>query len=310
MKLVADIDSAKKSELALFIKFLGELHALSDETGAAPDAFLTQEGVDAMFKPTPTLEEAAARYHLKVTPAAAEWYANGETKQGDWVTDTGAVPDPEHVVTVDTAPPPLPSAEFDSNGIQWDERIHASTRAKTTKLAWKYRRGVPEAQRLAIEMTLPRVQVAAPTPPPPPPSQPMPIPPPPPAVAPATSTAARSAATAPVRPFTVPAPTPPTVSVPLPPNLPPPSDPDVEFEDEDAPAPVSSAPAAGSTPAAGMTFESFMVTVSGFMAGGQLTTQQLNAKLAEIGVGNLISLATPGTTPEAIYKAAKHLGIV
>ena len=97
---------------------------------------------------------------------------------GPNVTVTGDV-DVE-VETVNDAPPAT-----DKNGLPWDERIHAGTKALNADGTWKKRRGVDDATVAAVTAEL---TGAAPAPTPAPQPEPTPEPTPAPTPAPAPST--------------------------------------------------------------------------------------------------------------------------
>lgn len=99
---------------------------------------------------------------------------------GPNVTVTGDV-DVE-VETVNDAPPAT-----DKNGLPWDERIHAGTKALNGDGTWKKRRGVDDATVAAVTAELTGA-APAPTPEPTPAPQPEPTPEPTPAPTPAPST--------------------------------------------------------------------------------------------------------------------------
>lgn len=64
------------------------------------------------------------------------------------------------------APPVSSVAEVDKNGLPWDERIHASSRAKIADGSWRMKRGVDPAKVTEVEAQL-RAQIPAAAPPPP-----------------------------------------------------------------------------------------------------------------------------------------------
>jgi len=72
---------------------------------------------------------------------------------------------------------PVAPGEVDRNGLPWDERIHASTRAKNADGSWRAKRGVDQTLVVAVEQEL---RSRAPVPVAPQPA-PMPIQPPVPA---------------------------------------------------------------------------------------------------------------------------------
>lgn len=143
------------------------------------------------------------------------------------------------------APPgPAPVAELDTRGLPWDARIHAANRSKSIKGTWKLKRGITPDLIVAVEAEHKPGPISA-------------------ASAPATGLAA-----APVPPVAQPAPpasapvAPPTASVPA--------------------APPS---AAGIPPAAGtIGFRELMQKIQTATAAGKLTTEQVNAALATVGL--------------------------
>jgi hypothetical protein len=57
-----------------------------------------------------------------------------------------SAPSPAAAVPSTSAPaaPPVSSADLDKNGLPWDERIHASSRAKIADGSWRMKRGVQQ----------------------------------------------------------------------------------------------------------------------------------------------------------------------
>lgn len=55
---------------------------------------------------------------------------------------TDAPPPPPETSTTDAPPPPV--GEVDATGMPWDARIHASTKTKTVKNTWKYKKGAKD----------------------------------------------------------------------------------------------------------------------------------------------------------------------
>lgn len=60
---------------------------------------------------------------------------------------------------------PVSSADLDKNGLPWDERIHASSRAKIADGSWRMKRGVQQHVVDTVEAELRGQAVAAPPPP-------------------------------------------------------------------------------------------------------------------------------------------------
>lgn len=100
--------------------------------------------------------------------------------------------------------------ETDTNGLPWDERIHASTKTKNADGRWKKRKGADEATITAVEAELRGNAAAAPASPVPAP-QPVSVPATAPAPAPVAAPAeapAPAPVPAPAAPPTAPAPAP------------------------------------------------------------------------------------------------------
>lgn len=95
------------------------------------------------------------------------------------VTITNNTDDTVEVETVNDAPPAT-----DKNGLPWDERIHAGTKALNADGTWKKRRGVDDATVAAVTAEL---TGAAPAPTPAPQPEPTPAPAPTPAPQPETA---------------------------------------------------------------------------------------------------------------------------
>jgi hypothetical protein len=216
-------------------------------------------------------------------------------------------PKPSNVVPIKPEPaaPPVPGAvptepEFDANGMQWDARIHSGNKAKTIGGAWKNRRGVAEADRLAVEATLPRKAPTVPAtnalPPPPPGALPPPPPPTPEqmgvtrvagvVIPPGASLA--DAVTA------LKTPPPPPGGV-----LTPPEDDEADLEPDAPPMP----PVPPAAPA--IDFPTLMVKVSEAMAANLMTVESVQAKIKPLGIDTLFALSG---RDDLVVPAAKALG--
>lgn len=128
------------------------------------------------------------------SPAAAEASASAPA-----ATPASIPPPPSAASAVPSPPPaaatPTPAAAVDAKGLPWDERIHASSRAKIADGSWRMKRGVQSHVVEAVEAEL-RAQMglvgqpgstvapspAASVPPPPAAPAPAPLPPGPPAL--------------------------------------------------------------------------------------------------------------------------------
>lgn len=86
-----------------------------------------------------------------------------------------SAPSPAAVAPSTSAPAAAPasSADVDKNGLPWDERIHASSRAKIADGSWRMKRGVQQHVVDEVEAQLhAQAPVAAPPAPPGPPAPP------------------------------------------------------------------------------------------------------------------------------------------
>jgi hypothetical protein len=283
LKLMFEIDSANVEETRLVAKFLTEAATLAERQALDKAPSINGDS----HADIPLHPEAPA-------PTLAEVVADGRT----FPPASGLVA-PSNVVQLHAPTPPAPPAppgaplapEFDANGMPWDARIHASNKAKTITGAWKYKRGVDDATKASVEASLPRgpatvsAETTANALPPLPPTPPAPTlfnepgtpfaPPLPPhtiKVAGVPTTLENVAA--------------PLAPVPLPPNLPPPPVPD-----EDATESID--------------FPTLMIRVSEAMGAGQLTHDQITAKIKPIGIDNLFTLSS---RPDLVAGAAAALG--
>lgn len=195
-------------------------------------------------------------------------------------------PSPAAIAAPPTASP-VGVVEYDSKGMPWDGRIHASSKNKVADGTWRYKRGCDEAVIAQIEAEL-RATMGAP------------------AVAAGGATQVQAAGgTAPAfgpHPFfdgTAPA-VPPAPVAPAPVVAPPPA----------AGVAVPVAAAAGvepaATPAAGLTYESLIAALPARITSGELTATQLQEACEKFGVASIGSLAA---RPDLVPIIAATLGI-
>jgi len=185
-------------------------------------------------------------------------------------------PSPAAIAAPPTASP-VGVVEYDSKGMPWDGRIHASSKNKVADGTWRYKRGCDEAVIAQIEAEL-RATMGAP------------------AVAAGGATQVQAAGgTAPAfgpHPFfdgTAPA-VPPAPVAPPPVVAPP-------------PAPAVAAPVAA---AAGMTYESLMLALPTKIVSGELSAQQLQQACEQFGVPSIAALQA---RPDLVAHVAAVLGI-
>lgn len=197
------------------------------------------------------------------TDAADDDLDVGTDGAGNVTSLTTAVPLPPAlsasppVAPIPAPPGPAVAAELDSRGYPWDNRIHASNRSKKLDGSWKNKRGVDPNLIVACEAQNKPGPTAAPA---------AAI-----ATAAGAATTAASVASAPLAP-------PPPFSVSVPPATP-------------SAAAVSSAPTTGA-----IDFRGLMMKIQTGTAAGKLTSEQVNAALATVGL-------TPTDMPQLIGNA-------
>lgn len=136
-----------------------------------PTEFVMGSGQTGVMNDAPTIDTASI--FSTNTAAAPLEVVNGAGEVGVLGAGTG-------VVTAITMP------EKDSQGVVWDQRIHASTKTQTKVGQWTRRKGVDDAVFAQVMGELTAAAIGAPltvAPPPPPPADPAPVAPPPPPAA-------------------------------------------------------------------------------------------------------------------------------
>lgn len=185
------------------------------------------------------------------------------------------VPSPPAVVVPPAPPAPVASAaqaslaELDKNGLPWDERIHAGTKAKNADGSWRQRRGLnDEALVKRVEAELRQLVANN-----------------------ATSAAPLSPAaiSAPAVGSPPPAPSAATVAVPLPPVTPAtppavPAPPVPAGASVTTVPPAPPVPPAASTPAPEVNFYQLLDMITKAISGGRLTEAQINEQMAFEGI--------------------------
>lgn len=205
-------------------------------------------------------------------------------------------PSPAAIAAPPTASP-VGVVEYDSKGMPWDGRIHASSKNKVADGTWRYKRGCDEAVIAQIEAEL-RATMGAP------------------AVAAGGATQVQAAGgTAPAfgpHPFfdgTAAVP-PVPAAVPAAPAVVPVAPPPVVTPPPAASVAVPVAAAAGvepaATPAAGLTYESLIAALPARITSGELTATQLQEACEKFGVASIGSLAA---RPDLVPIIAATLGI-
>ena len=112
-------------------------------------------------QPLPEGAEPAGAVPLAPPPPAAPSPAGADTSASAPAAAPASIPPPPSVASAVPSPPPAaatPSpagaAEVDKNGLPWDERIHASSRAKIADGSWRMKRGVQSHVVEAVEAEL------------------------------------------------------------------------------------------------------------------------------------------------------------
>ena len=201
------VDStAAMAELARFKAAVGDLE-IPESVGEKLEVELLNklEAENPQFgqQPLPEGAEPAGAVPLAPPPPpAAPSPAGADTSASAPAAAPASIPPPPSAASAVPSPPsaaatpsPAGAAEVDKNGLPWDERIHASSRAKIADGSWRMKRGVPEHLVAEVEAQL-RAQMGfvgqsgstvapadgASVPPPPAAPAPAPLPPGPPAL--------------------------------------------------------------------------------------------------------------------------------
>lgn len=254
------------------MNFLEEIGVrLSGETEISHLALSTGLDPETAFQDAPSAERAFA---TAPAPASVDDLASDGaalppvTIPGNSGGDAGNAPGSDvsapagGSATVAAAPA---GGDLDVNGVPWDARIHSEGKAKTKDGAWRFKRGVSDADRdrIAKELKAALGAPAAPPAPTPPPADgagPVAAPPPP---------------SPPVTPAPVAAP--PASEIPLPPPAP------VAASADDAPAPpVSGAQA----------FAALMRKVTEAQTAGRVTAADTASAVQAVGLQNLRDFLT------------------
>lgn len=182
-----------------------------------------------------------------------------------------SVPSPAVPAPVQQAPaaPTTPATvvDLDSRGLPWDDRIHASTKAKVQDGSWKKKRGVGETYVLQVEAQLRGQPVMTPTVPPAPVITPQPWP------------FAATDAAAPEVPSTPAIPT--------------------------APQVVPSAPVAPAAPSEPVTFDQLMPRLTAAITSGVMPPTALQAACAAQGLASIVALQTQQQYVPLVWAALK-----
>lgn len=180
----------------------GEVALVSPQFGRQPlppGAVLVSDGSGEALPP---FDATAERTAAPLAPSGAPSPAAAEASASAPAAAPASIPPPPSAASPVPSPPPAaatpaPAAAVDAKGLPWDERIHASSRAKIADGSWRMKRGVQSHVVEAVEAEL-RAQMgfvgqsgstvafdAAPADGasvPPPPAAPAPLPPGPPAL--------------------------------------------------------------------------------------------------------------------------------
>lgn len=258
-----DFDTSNTAEVAAVLALVRSLSgdAIDMRTFANPDAppmrYVTtpEHAADVAARKAPDC-------HPDPTPEQAATDAAWQESTDPFVI--GTLDGTEHAEAVAEAQ----RLRLDSNGREWDERIHSSSRAVNADGSWRYKRGVDKALVLAVEAgqnANERVQRAIAAEAVETPGEPQPVAsvPPPPPVAPAPMESAEAAATT-------------ASDVPPPPPV--------------AAAPVEQPGQQPVTPA--LTFADLMKRIGAAKRDGTLTDEQVASYCGALGIGGLADLAS------------------
>lgn len=240
--------------------------ALAENTAALKALTAALASGSVLPHPAPSMQPAptVAPYTAAADPALIARVVSPDTSPAPTTAFAQVVPMPQppvETVVPPTAPPAASgSVERDANGMPWDGRIHASTKAKVADGTWRYKRGVDDTVIKPIEAEL-RAAAAAPAP--------------------------VGSAFAP-HPFLAPEATQPPVAAAVAPVPPPPA--------PAAPPPVVAPPpvAPVAVPVAGTTgitsYETLMAALPNKIVSGELTATQLQQACEMFGVPSIAAL--------------------
>lgn len=240
--------------------------ALAASATVLPHPAPTSAPFTAAVAPVPTVPEAST--DSSPLPTAVFGQPAATTLQ------------PAAIAAPPTASPAVSgSVEYDSKGMPWDGRIHASSKNKVADGTWRYKRGCDDAVIAQIEAEL-RATMGAPA---------------------AVAAGGAAPAFGPHPFFDGTAAVPPVpAAVPAAPAVVP-----------VAPAPVVAPPPAASVAvpvaaAAGLTYESLIAALPAKITSGELTATQLQEACEKFGVASIGSLAA---RPDLVPIIAATLGI-
>lgn len=96
---------------------------------------------------------------LPLAPSSAPSPAGAKTSASAPAAAPASIPPPPSAASAVPSPPPAaatpaPAAAVDAKGLPWDERIHASSRAKIADGSWRMKRGVQSHVVEAVEAEL------------------------------------------------------------------------------------------------------------------------------------------------------------
>ncbi len=280
MQLLIDTEAAPRAELLAIITMLQTVLEVREHVGADSPQLAAPEAPAAVTNilslPAPTL---AAPPAPPADPSVFAANRDGRDNVHRGHSDATPPPPPPPatvadgpaaVATTTAAVSVAASADgVDSTGVRWDERIHASTKAKTKDGAWRTRRNLAPGVFDSVTAEL-RAAHGVPVIPPPPAT--VPLPPPPPVVA---------NAIPPPPPVTLP-PAPPTAGT----------------------APVL--PGANAQP---LKFSDVMQRITGAMSAGKLQRAQVDEMLLQLGVAGLLGLNQQPEKLPAVMEHLTRLGV-
>lgn len=245
--------------------------AANPERQAIADAFAVMDAVRAAGgAPSVPEHQSPAPVTVDTPPPAVPGVQS--MSEGEAVPPTPPGVDP----LTPAAPPPAhvpPGVEVDKNGLPWDARIHAGTKAKNADGTWRYKKGVDRDTEVpAVEQEL-RVLMAVPV------AEPAPV------------------AKAPVVPVPTPEPvTPAPVAEPPVPENGTLTQEQAGLASPPVPVPDAPAPTAEEAPT---TFPAFLRKVTERINAGTLSMDRANAINAEHGIDRMAALvARPDLIPQ------------
>ena len=157
---VGDLEVPESVGEKLEVELLNKLEAENPQFGQQPlppGAVLVGDGSGEALPP---FDATAERTAGPLAPSGAPSPAAAEASASVPAATPASIPPPPSAASAVPSPPPAAAtpapaaAAVDAKGLPWDERIHASSRAKIADGSWRMKRGVQSHVVEAVEAEL------------------------------------------------------------------------------------------------------------------------------------------------------------